>query len=135
MTAGGQKYFFRVKENGAVVFRIDPESPTRRIEMTQIAVINVKNGEIRPQGDRVLGDEDRRAVEEWLEGRREVLKEREFGEIQKTVEQLNLVANWVQQRATPEDLERVSDALLLAMHDLRTVLVRKASDRPSEQGD
>ena len=67
MTAGGQKYFFRVKENGTVVSRIDPESPTRRIEMTQIAVINVKNGEIRPQGDRVLGDEDRRAVEEWLE--------------------------------------------------------------------
>jgi hypothetical protein len=135
MTAGGTEYFFRVRENGAVVFRIDPESPTRRIEMTQIAVVNVKNGEIRPHGDGVLSEADRKAVEDWLERRRDVLRARELGEIEKTVEQLNLAANWVQQKATPEDLERVSDALLLAMHDLRTILVRKASDRPSEDGD
>jgi hypothetical protein len=35
----------------------------------------------------------------------------------------------VQSKATDDQLEDVTDALLLAMHDLRTVLVRKKSER------
>ena len=46
------EYYFRVRENGAIVFRIDTENRMRRIEMDQIAVVNVKNGEIKPHGDR-----------------------------------------------------------------------------------
>ena len=38
------EYYFRVRENGAMVFRVDTENRMRRIEMTQIAVVNVKNG-------------------------------------------------------------------------------------------
>ncbi len=38
-------------------------------------------------------------------------------------------AAWAQQKATPDELEMVTDALLLAMHDLRAVLVRKKADR------
>ncbi|VAV88512.1 FIG00992248: hypothetical protein, partial [hydrothermal vent metagenome] len=42
---------------------------------------------------------------------------------------LNTTAQWVQSRATDAELEDVTDALLLAMHDLRSVLVRKKADR------
>ena len=42
---------------------------------------------------------------------------------------LNLTTHWAQSRATDEQLEEVTDALLLAMHDLRSVLVRKKADR------
>jgi hypothetical protein len=35
----------------------------------------------------------------------------------------------VQSRATGEQLDAVTDTLLLAMHDLRSVLVRKKADR------
>jgi hypothetical protein len=35
----------------------------------------------------------------------------------------------VQSKASEAQLEDVTDALLLAMHDLRTVLVRKQADR------
>ncbi len=34
-------YYFRVRENGAAVFRVDTENRQRRIEMEQIAVINI----------------------------------------------------------------------------------------------
>ena len=34
-----------------------------------------------------------------------------------------------QTKATDDQLEAITDALLLAMHDLRTVLVRKKADR------
>ena len=47
-------YYFRVRENGALVFRVDTENPQRRIEMDQIAVVNIRNGEIKPHGDRTL---------------------------------------------------------------------------------
>jgi hypothetical protein len=35
----------------------------------------------------------------------------------------------VQSRATDAQLDEVTDTLLLAMHDLRTVLVRKKAER------
>jgi len=122
-------YYFRVRENGALVFRIDPENRQRRIEMDQIAVVNVRNGEIKPHGGRELSEEDLEIIRDWMADRREVLAEREMDDILRAVDHLNLTTQWAQSRATDEQLELVTDALLLAMHDLRTVLVRKKADR------
>lgn len=123
------EYYFRVRENGAVVFRVDTENRMRRIEMDQIAVVNVKNGEIKPHGDRVLTDAERGRIENWLEERRAALRARELDDIDRTIDRLNLTAAWAQQSATPEELDAVADRLLLAMHDLRSVLVRKKSQQ------
>jgi phage head maturation protease len=41
----------------------------------------------------------------------------------------------VQTRASGEQLDHVTDVLLLAMHDLRTVLVRKKADRLMKEAD
>lgn len=122
-------YYFRVRENGAVVFRLDTENRQRRIEMDQIATVNVRNGEIKPHGDRKLTEPDRAAIAEWLRDRQALLALREVDDILRTVDHLNLTAQWAQSRATPVQLDAVTDALLLAMHDLRTVLVRKKADR------
>jgi len=123
------EYYFRVRENGALVFRIDTANRHRRIEMDQIAVVNVKNGDIKPHGDRVLSEEDAEVIAEWMVDRQAQLAEREVDDILRTVDHLNLTAQWAQSRATPEQLEDVTDALLMAMHDLRTVLVRKKADQ------
>ncbi len=122
-------YYFRVRENGAVVFRVDTENRMRRIEMDQIAVVNVKNGEIKPHGDRSLSKDDLARIEAWLAERRAALRARDLDDINRTIDRLNLTAAWAQQNATPEELEAVSDRLLLAMHDLRSVLVRKKSQQ------
>ena len=42
---------------------------------------------------------------------------------------LNLTAQWAQSKATDEELDEVTDALLLAIHDLRTVLIKRKADR------
>lgn len=123
------EYYFRVRENGAVVFRIDTENRQRRIEMDQIAVVNIKNGEIKPHGDRTLSDEDFQTIKTWMENRTALLAQRDIDDIHRAVDYLNLTTQWAQSRATSEQLEDVTDALLLAMHDLRTVLVRKKADR------
>ena len=122
-------YYFRVRENGAFVFRVDTENRQRRIEMDQIAVVNTRNGEIKPHGSRTLSPEDMEAIETWMAERQEILAARDIDDIFRAIDYLNLTTHWAQSRASGEQLEEVTDALLLAMHDLRTVLVRKKADR------
>jgi hypothetical protein len=129
------EFYFRVRENGAAVFRISTGNRQWRIEMTEIAVVNVKNGNVRPHGDHVLTDDERQAIDTWMEERRALLARRDLDDIHRTVERLNLTAHWAQSRASDAELEEVTDSLLLAMHDLRAVLVRKKADRarPADQ--
>ena len=122
-------YYFRVRENGAVVFRVDTENRQRRIEMDQIAVVNIKNGEVKPHGDRPLSDEDVETIRVWMDERRALLAERDMDDIHRAVDYLNLTTQWAQSRASNDQLEEITDDLLLAMHDLRSVLVRKKADR------
>lgn len=123
------EYYFRVRENGAVVFRVDTENRQRRIDMDQIAVVNIRNGEIKPHGDRTLSDADLAEIEAWMEARTALLAERDIDDIHRAIDYLNLTTQWAQSKATDDQLEDVTDALLLAMHDLRSVLVRKKADR------
>jgi hypothetical protein len=122
-------YYFRVRDNGAFVFRVDTEDRQRRIEMEQIAVVNIRNGEIKPNGDRELGPEDVQAIQDWMSDRLATLAARDIDDIHRAVDYLNQTAHWAQSKATDEQLELVTDQLLLAMHDLRSVLVRKKADR------
>ncbi len=122
-------YYFRIRENGAAVFRVDTENRQRRIEMDQIAVVNVRNGEVKPQGDRVLSDTDLVVIQDWIAARTALLAQRDIDDIHRAVDYLNVTTQWVQSKASDEQLDDVTDALLLAMHDLRTVLVRKKADR------
>lgn len=122
-------YYFRVRENGAFVFRVDAENRQRRIELEQIAAVNVKNGEVKPHGDRKLTPADRAAIDAWLKDRQALLAAREVDDILRAVDHLNLTAQWAQARATDAQLDAVTDALLLAMHDLRSVLVRRKAER------
>lgn len=123
------EYYFRIRENGAAVFRVSTENRQRRIEMDEIAFVNIRNGNIRPHGEKTLGPEDLAVIEDWIEERRAVLAERDIDDIHRAIDYLNLTTHWAQSRASDADLEEVTDRLLLAMHDLRTVLVRKKADR------
>lgn len=123
------EYYFRIRENGAAVFRVDTENRQRRIEMQEIAVVNIRNGNVKPHGEHVLTDEEQSVIAEWMEERRAVLTDRDIDDIHRAVDYLNLTTHWAQSRASDDDLEDVTDRLLLAMHDLRSVLVRKKADR------
>ncbi len=122
-------FYFRVRENGAVVFRVDTENRQRRIEMDQIASVNIRNGEIKPQGDRELSEHELEVIQDWMTERTALLAERDIDDIYRAVDYLNLTTQWAQAKASDEQLEAVTDDLLLAMHDLRSVLVRKKADR------
>ena len=123
------QYYFRARENGALVFRLESANRERRLDLVQIAAVNVNNGQIRAQGERALDEADRAAIAAWLAERRAVLAARSLDDIRRAIDHLNLTAQWAQARATDAELDAVTDPLLLAMHDLRAVLVRKKSER------
>lgn len=122
-------HYFRVRDNGALVFRVDSENRQRRIELEQIASVNVKNGDIKPHGDRKLTPEDVTAIRDWIGKRQAHLALREVDDILRAIDHLNLTAQWAQSRASDDQLDAVTDPLLMAMHDLRGVLVRRKADR------
>lgn len=131
MTTGLPDYYFRVRENGAAVYRVDTENRQRRIEMDQIAVINIRNGEIKAHGTRTLTMPDLIEIKAWMTARQTLLAQRDIDDIHRTIDHLNLTAQWAQSKATDAQLDDITDTLLLAMHDLRSVLVRKKADRLS----
>lgn len=135
MTTALPEYYFRVRENGAAVFRVDTENRQRRIEMDQIAVLNIRNGEIKPQGGRELSEEDMQTIQTWMAERTDLLARRDMDDIHRAVDHMNLTTQWAQSKATPEQLDEITDTLLLAMHDLRSVLVRKKADRLTKADD
>ena len=68
-------------------------------------------------------------IKAWLVQRTALLAERDIDDILRAVDHLNTTTQWAQTKASDDQLERVTDDLLLAMHDLRSVLVRRKSDR------
>ena len=138
MAAGLPGHFFRLRDHTVQVFRVDTDTPHRRIEMDPIAVLNLRSGEVRAQGGKTLTDTDRAAIDRWLADRRQLDATREIDGVLATVDRLNLTAHWAQTRATDTELDRVTDDLLMAMHDLRSVLVRRMAarmDDAAEPGD
>lgn len=123
------QYYFRIRDNGAVVFKVDTENRQRRIELDEIATVNIRNGNIKPHGDHDLTDEERRIITDWMADRSATLARRDIDDIHRAVDHLNLTTQWVQTRATDAELEQVTDTLLLAMHDLRSALIKRKADR------
>ena len=88
---------------------------------------------IKSQGDTPLTDEETKLIKDWMHERKTVLEEREIDDFLRTIDHLNLTAQWAQLKASDVDLERDTDQLLLSMHDLRTILSRKKNRAIHEQ--
>lgn len=126
---GLPEFYFRVRESGATVYRVDAGNRQRRLEMEPIAVANIRNDQIRAHGERRLTEAETAAIRAWMAARRAELAARDFDDARRAVDQLNALAHWAQSRASAEEIDRVAEALLLAMHDLRTVLVRRKAEQ------
>ena len=124
--------YFRIRDNGAAVFRINAENRERRIEMDQIAVVNTNRGDYKALGDNVLSPAEEQVIADWMQARLALLAARDMDDIHRAIDHMNLTAQWAQAKASEDQLEQVTDDLLMAMHDLRSVLVRKKADRLSK---
>ncbi|MGB0497663.1 MAG: hypothetical protein ACPGID_04940 [Rubricella sp.] len=119
------RLYFRARDNGAQVFRIDTENRHRRLDLQHVATVNLRSGEVKLQNQQSLAPEEEAEIHGWVAARRETVAAREEDDIARLVDQIQQAAQWMQSKATPEQVEALSDALLMAMHDLRGVIVRR----------
>ena len=127
--------YFRIKDNGAAVFRVDVENQHKRLDVSQIAVINITKGEFRGQGDEPPTPEEEERIKAWISARQTALAERQIDDINRSIDHLNLTTQWVQSKATDQEIDQFAERMLMAMHDLRSVLVRKITDRIKRKED
>ncbi|MBY8975635.1 hypothetical protein KHP62_07455 [Rhodobacteraceae bacterium NNCM2] len=125
------KLYFRRRKQGAFAFRLDVENRQRRLEMIHIATVNGK-GEIRPQKKNPPSPAEIEQIEAWIAAEADAPPETEP---QKAIREINLIAQWVAKEAGDEDILANSDPMLLAMHDLRQVIVRRLSQVGESKSD
>ena len=129
MSLAPPPYYFRLRENGAAVFRVSDENRNARLEMTQIAVVNLRTGEVKPRGGEALRPEDEAAITGWLDTQRRRMAAREAARAEDLAEAINAAAHWAQKTATAAEIEACAGDLMMAMHDLRAVLLRRLGER------
>lgn len=120
--------YFRVRDNGAQVFRIMEDPREARTRLEPLAVLNLRTGDLRLQGGREPTGAEQAEIDAWTKARRETLAEREVDDIRRTVEAIQTAAGWVQSKAEDDAFRMVADDLLMAAHDLRQAIVRKKAD-------
>ena len=124
--------YFRTKENGAAVFRVDTENRQNRLAMQHIAMVNVKNGKINPQSNEQPTPSETAQIEAWLTERRTVLATRGADDAARTLDQIKGLAQYYQSSATAAEVDASAQDLLMAIHDLRGVLVRRMMDKNTD---
>lgn len=116
--------YFRIKDNGATVFRINDDARQRRLDLQPVAEANVRNGDIKLRKDVELSDAERAEITAWLDARRSALQARDIEQARLTIEHLNAAANWISGKPDEAAANEMSEDLLMAMHDLRAAIVR-----------
>lgn len=121
--------YYRIKDNGAVVFRIDTDNPQRRLDLKQIATVNTRNGDIKPQRGTDLSPGEKQQIESWLSKRQALQHDRAMDDVARLSDSLGQTAHWIQSRATDAEVDQAAEHLLMAMHDLRQAIVRRKSEK------
>ena len=122
------RLYFRTRENGAAVFRVDTENKSRRLELQQIATVAIRKAEYRVHGDAVITESEDEAINSWIAARLEILKSENKTEIPRLIENIKATTHWIVSQAEDDDIELHSEELLLAIHDLRSVIIRKKAE-------
>lgn len=119
------RLYFRARKNGATVFRMTQNDRDRRLDMIQIATIKAKAGTYALRDEIIATPEELSEIEAWIRQHRHLAADARRDDVDRIIEQINYTAQWAQAEAAEEELQRVADDLLLAIHDLRSVLVRR----------
>ncbi len=129
-----QKLFYRVSKQGADVFRIDLQNRLRRLDLQKIAEIDLDSKTISKTESIELSQEEQSDMQNWLEIRHGQLELRSQNDINRLIEALNHAANWIETKANDEQIAKIGDPVLMAMHDLRATIVRKMAQKTSPGG-
>lgn len=121
------KLYFRIKDNGATVFRIEENTRERRTEMVALAEANARNGQVRLRAGVELSDAEKGEIETWIAARRATLAGREARVPEDAIEAMNAAAHWISGQPDSAIADAATEDMLLAIMDLRAAIVRYRS--------
>jgi len=125
--------YYRVRKQGALVFRMEVANRQRRIELNQIATITGK-GEIKPHRRRPPTGDELASIDAWWEDRKTRRKDKSLDDVEVFMEELNKFTTWIEKEAPSAQISSQSDPLLMALLDLRQVIVRRLSEVDKPDG-
>ena len=128
------KLYYRHRENGVTVFRMEVANRQRRIELNQVATIT-RHGEIVPHKRRTPTPEELTEVQQWWDNWQVRRDAGDLDEAEEFITELNLFADWAARKADAAQIDKQSDALLTALLDLRQVIVRRLSEDDGDPDD
>ena len=123
----GMKLYYRLREKGALVFRMEVANRQRRIELNRIATISA-DGEVTPHRQRPASDQEMAQAAAWWRDWCARRDEGRLAETERFMAQLNGFTDWMAREAADGEVAELSDPLLMALLDLRQVVVRRLSD-------
>lgn len=108
---------------------MDIENRQKRLELQSVANLNLNKAQINSNSESPPTADEVGEIESWITARQEIIFKRRLDDILRLIDDLNATAHWLQTKADDDALGPVADDLLLAMHDLRSVIVRKKSEQ------
>lgn len=119
--------YFRRKDNGAAVYRVGADDGSR-LDLTQIAILK-QNGDIKPQGKHQPTEDETQEIAAWHAAFKSAKSTREAARVDNLISDMNGVTQWIQANATDKQIDQSAQSILMAIHDLRTTLVRRLGGR------
>ena len=119
--------YYRHRKNGVAVFRMEVSNRQRRIELNQIATISGA-GEIKPHKRRPATEDEQAEIAEWWAAWKARSDAGELSETEAFLVELNRFTDWIQRHAPDAEINLHSDPLLMALLDMRQVVVRRLSE-------
>lgn len=119
--------YFRRKDKGAAVFRTAQDTGAR-LNMQRIAVLK-PNGDVKPFGKQTLTAAALTKIAAWHTDQSSIQTARDTARIDNLITEMNAAAQWLQSSASNKQVADNAPTILMAMHDLRTTLVRKMSEK------
>lgn len=120
--------YFRIKDNGATVFRVAEDGPGGRMDLNPIAEVNVRNGELRARREAEITEPEKREIADWIVARRRAVAAEAAATPQRALEAINAAAHWYAGKPDPAAARAARNDLLMAVFDLRAAIVRHMAE-------
>lgn len=119
--------FFRVKDNGASVYRVGTAKSSGRIEFSKLATVVLKSQKINTQNEVTLTPDELREINEWMRQQR---SDRLAEDLRRISRDVNLATHQIASSSEIDDeLEAAINTVLLSLFDLQREITEKIRTR------
>ncbi len=119
--------YFRIKDNGASVYRVSKSSKSGRIEFSQIATAVLRNDKIKPHSDHELTDNEIEQITNWMASQKDNHLSDLAQVFRRISRDVNLATNLLSSdNGAHKELNESINLLLLSLLDMQRATSQRA---------